>query len=217
MVSERRGNGRQVWKLHAAFQWRRALSARRKPSRGGAVILEFILAMPVLFISFLAIFQFGFLALLIQSATAAVIEGAREGALDFAGLPENLNAAADYDPSGDDDIADRIALEMDRFLAIHNIEIRQNGVNDDADRINAYLNIVYDQTEYHRGDFANQNAGCTQQGDTPVAGEVVVTLCFPLVNQSNPSLNQPIPDWLSTFGFSFDTMHFEMTARAVLE
>ncbi len=173
--------------------------------------------MPVLFISFLAIFQFGFLALLIQSATAAVIEGAREGALDFAGLPENSNAAADYDPSANDDIADRIALEMDRFLAIHNIEIRQNGVNDNADRINAYLNIVYNQNEYHRGDFANQSAGCTQQGDAPAAGEVVVTLCFPLVNQSAPSLNQPIPDWLSTFGFSFDTMHFEMTARAILE
>lgn len=181
------------------------------------MILEFLLAMPVLFISFLAIFQFGFLALVIQSATAAVIEGAREGALDFAGLPENTNAAADYDPSGDDDIADRIALEMDRYLAVHNIEIRQSGVNDDANRINAYVNIVYDGNEYHRGDFANQSAGCTLQGDAAQAGEVVVTLCFPLVNQSATSLNQPIPDWLSTFGFSFETMHFEMTARAVLE
>lgn len=173
--------------------------------------------MPVLVISFLAIFQFGFLALIIQTATAAVVEGAREGALDFAGLPVNSNAAADYDPTANDDIIDRIALEMDRFLAVHNIEIRQNGVNDNANRINAFVMVAYNGTTYYRGDYANQAAGCTQQGDPAQAGEVVVTLCFPLVDQSNPSLNKPVPDWLSTFGFSFQTMHFEMTARSVLE
>jgi hypothetical protein len=179
------------------------------------VVLEFLLAMPVLFISFLAIFQFGFLALVIQSATAAVIEGAREGALDYGDPPLTFDDL-DADPTGNNDIADRIALEMDRYLVVHNIEIRENGSNDDPNRINAYVRITRGGMTAERGD-TTQAAGCVTQGDSADTDEVVVTLCFPLVNQSATSLNQPVPDWLSTFGFSFETMHFEMTARAVLE
>tara|TARA_R110002096_G_scaffold47959_1_gene127735 strand:+ start:165 stop:587 length:423 start_codon:yes stop_codon:yes gene_type:complete len=48
--------------------------------RTGSVLLEFILAFPLILIISLAIIEFGFFALLQQTVTVATIEGSREAA-----------------------------------------------------------------------------------------------------------------------------------------
>jgi len=190
----------------------------RKQARKGAVFLEFVVAFPILFFATLAIFEFTMAMIVVDTATTAVVQGAREGAYGF---PTTLNfddnAALDTDPTADDDIADAIALVMDEYLAVHNIEIRQDNVNDDLTKPNAYIRIVRETTTAERGD-QDLAAACTQAGAAPAAGEIVVTLCFPLVDAANPTgVGNPVPDWLSSVGFSLATYRFEATSRALIE
>ena len=51
--------------------------SRRRPGRRGVVTLELIVTLPILFFTLLAIFEFGFLGLTLQTGHTAVIEGAR--------------------------------------------------------------------------------------------------------------------------------------------
>lgn len=189
-----------------------------KRARKGAVFLEFVVAFPILFFATLAIFEFTMAMIVVDTATTAVVQGAREGAYGF---PSTLNfddnAALNTDPTADDDIADAIALVMDEYLAVHNLEIRQDGVNDDLTKPNAYVRIVRETTIAERGD-QDLAAACTQAGAAPAAGEIVVTLCFPLVDAANPTgVGNPVPDWLSSVGFSLATYRFEATSRALIE
>jgi len=193
-------------------------SHSQKQSRKGVVFLEFVVAFPILFFTTLAIFEFTMAMIVVDTATTAVVQGAREGAYGF---PSTLNfddnAALNTDPTADDDIADAIALVMDEYLAVHNLEIRQDGVNDDLTKPNAYVRIVRETTTAERGD-QNLAAACTQAGNAPAAGEIVITLCFPLVDAANPTgVGNPVPDWLSTVGFSLATYRFEATSRALIE
>jgi len=193
-------------------------SHSQKKSRKGVVFLEFVVAFPILFFTTLAIFEFTMAMIVVDTATTAVVQGAREGAYGF---PSTLNfddnAALNTDPTADDDIADAIALVMDEYLAVHNLEIRQDGVNDDPNKPNAYVRIVRETTTAERGD-QDLAAACTQVGNAPAAGEIVVTLCFPLVDTANPTgVGNPVPDWLSTVGFSLATYRFEATSRALIE
>lgn len=190
----------------------------RKRARKGAVFLEFVVAFPILFFATLAIFEFTMAMIVVDTATTAVVQGAREGAYGF---PSTLNfddnAALNTDPTADDDIADAIALVMDEYLAVHNLEIRQDGVNDDLTKPNAYVRIVRETTIAERGD-QDLAAACTQAGAAPAAGEIVITLCFPLVDAANPTgVGNPVPDWLSSVGFSLATYRFEATSRALIE
>jgi len=192
-------------------------ASRRRPRRG-VVYLEFIVAFPILFFSVLAVFEFAMAMIVVDTATTAVVQGAREGAFGF---PSTLNfddnGAGNTDPIANDDIADAIALVMDEYLAVHNIEIRQDGVNDDLTKPNAYVRIARATVVAERGD-QDLAAACTQAGAAPAAGEIVVTLCFPLVDAANPTgVGNPVPDWLSSVGFSLATYRFEATSRALLE
>jgi len=192
-------------------------ASRRRPRRG-VVYLEFIVAFPILFFSVLAVFEFAMAMIVVDTATTAVVQGAREGAFGF---PSTLNfddnGAGNTDPIANDDIADAIALVMDEYLAVHNIEIRQDGVNDDLTKPNAYIRIARATVVAERGD-QDLAAACTQAGAAPAAGEIVVTLCFPLVDAANPTgVGNPVPDWLSSVGFSLATYRFEATSRALLE
>ena len=190
----------------------------RKTTRRGVIYLEFVVAFPILFFSVLAIFEFAMAMIVVDTATTAVVQGAREGAYGF---PSTLNfddnAALDTDPTADDDIADAIALVMDEYLAVHNLEIRQDGINDDLTKPNAYIRIVRASSVAERGD-QDLAAACMQAGAAPAANEIVVTLCFPLVDAGNPTgVGNPVPDWLSIVGFSLATQRFEATSRALLE
>ncbi|MGZ0172504.1 MAG: TadE family protein [Planctomycetales bacterium] len=194
-------------------------AARRQRRRSGAVFLEFIVAMPILFFAFLAIFEFSFAMIAVDTSTTAVVQGAREGAFAYdPAVTFNNNGGGDTDPSGNDDIADQIALAMEEYLGVINVEIRQTGTaSDDAAKPNAYVRIVRAGVTAERGD-ATLAAACTQSGAAPAANEIVVTLCYPLVDAGNPSgVGNPVPDWLSSVGFSLATMRFEATSRALLE
>ena len=186
--------------------------------RRGAVVLEFIVAMPVLFTAFLAIFEFGFMALVLENGTHAVNEGVREGAkLWGSAVALDNNPAFNFDPSGNDDIADQIALAMDNILNVFRMEVRQNGVNDDPDKANVLVLIERGVSPaVRRGDWT---LTCNRTGPAPTANEIVVTLCFPLVDSSAAStgLGNPVPNWLMPFGFNLQPYRFEMSARSDLE
>lgn len=172
--------------------------------------------MPVLFIATLAAFQFGILSLVVLAGTSAVMEAAREGAKAFpSGLVLDNNPPLNTDPLGDDDIADKIALIAEDFLELHCLEVRQSGVSDSATRGNARIDIDRGGTTAMRGDTT---ITCNRTGTGAGATEIVVTLCFNLVDPTNPTGHgNPVPDWLSTFGMSISTCRFEMTSRANLE
>ena len=192
-------------------------SPRRRDARRGVVVLEFIIAMPVLFTAFLAIFEFGFLALVIQNGAHAVDEGAREGAkLWGSAVTFDNNPGGNYDPSGNDDIADQIALSMDAVLDVFNLEVRQTGVADDPAKANVLVVIERGASTARRGD---NTLTCNRTGSAPGANEIVVTLCFPIVDQTAPStgLGNPVPNWLVPFGFNLTAFRFEMSARSELE
>lgn len=180
--------------------------------------LEFILTFPVIFIATLAIFQFAFLALMLQAGTSAVIEGTRKGA---AAYPNGML----LDASGpNNDIADQIMEVMNRHLGVHRIQISDvnHGVPQDPDK--AQAKIVIERREgvgaasvVERGELPS-GFSCTRTGDGPLPGEIVITLCFPIVDPDDPAgLGNPVPDWLSLFGFSLADYTFQMSSRASLE
>lgn len=187
------------------------------------MFLEFVVALPILFFAFLAIFEFSFAMIAVDTSTTAAVQGAREGAFQYdLTVPFNNNGAGvgvglGADPSANDDIADQIALAMDEYLGVINVEIRQNTVDDDLTKPNAYVRIVRGGMTAERGDITLA-ANCNQAGAAPAANEIVVTLCYPLVDAGNPTgVGNPVPDWLSSVGFSLATYRFETTSRALLE
>lgn len=191
-----------------------------RSERKGSVTLEFIIAFPIVFIATLAIAEFFFLSLVIEGGTTALYEGTRKGAeayppgfmLDVAGA--------------DNDIADKIVAVIDEHLSVYNVEVADpaNGFADDADKQNATVVIErggMPALTRPAGGALNQSGAayaCTRTGPAPAANEIVVTVCFEIVDASDPDgFNGPVPDWLSNFGFSLNGTTFEMTARASLE
>ena len=194
------------WKSHS-----------RSATRRGAVVVEFLIAMPVLFTAFLAIFEFGVLALVIEQGAHAVDEGAREGAKAWgSSVAFDNNVAGNYDPTGNDDIADQIALAMDAILDVFDLEVRQNGVSDNPAKANVLVVIERGTSTARRG---NNTLTCNRTGSAPGATEIVVTLCFPLVDSTAPSTayGNPVPNWLVPFGFNLSAYRFEMSCRSELE
>lgn len=196
---------------------RHILQNKSAACRRGAVVLEFVVAMPVLFTAFLAIFEFGFLALVVENGAHAVNEGAREGAKVWgSSVSFDNNAVTDFDPTPNDDIADQIALAMDDILDVFRMEVRQNGVNDNLAKANVLVVIERGTSTARRGD---NTLTCNRTGPAPGTNEIVVTLCFPLVDSTAPStgLGNPVPNWLVPFGFNLQPYRFEMSARSELE
>ncbi len=174
--------------------------------------------MPLVWIVTLAIFEFGFLALTLQTGTTALIEGTRKGA-------ELYPPTFPFDLAGDDnDIADQIVQCMNMHLEVQCLEIPDplNGIPDDPAHANA---LVIIERGDGMGGFDTVTRGslpggmvCTPGGPAPDDDEIRVTLCFALVDATNPDgCGDPVPDWLSKFGFSLAECHFEMSARANLE
>lgn len=184
--------------------------------RGGVITLEIILVLPIIFITAVAMFEFVFLMLVLQAATAALIEGTRAGAAEY---PASFVLST---PGADNDIADQIAEVVNKHLKIHNVEIADllHGLPDDPDKGNGLLVI---ERGSGIGSTAERGAlpmgfTCNRTGPAPTSTEIVVTLCFPLVDPGNPTGNGlPVPDWLSTFGFSLANWKFEMSSRCTLE
>ncbi len=178
------------------------------------VTLEFIIVAPVVFISVIAIFEFGFLALTLQVGHTALIEGTRRGA-------ELYPSMYPLDMAGpDNDIADQIVEIMNAHLNVQCLEITQ-GFADNPDRANAQIIIERaGMSPIMRGDAVNFPPGfvCTPMGPAPDVNEIRVTLCFPIVDATDPTgCGNPVPDWLSRYGFSLDGCVFEVSSRMTLE
>lgn len=163
----------------------------RRPRRA-AIIVELLLVFPILFIATLAIFEFGILALVDQTVTAAATEGTREAA--------RIGA-----------VTNEIAMVIDEILSVHQINFDPTTTNatDDARVIIEYGPPI--STTAERG---NTTIVCSANGPAVGTDEVKVTVC---VNVTNAAGEQPVPDWLSTFGFSLAGRKFEISSLANLE
>lgn len=177
--------------------------------------------MPLLFIQLLAIFEFVFIGIVTEAVTSAVVIGAREAALSYpTAYPFDDGTA---DPTGNNDIADRVALRLERALAVVNLEVRQTGINDNTARANAFVRVTRRPTAVltqsaERGEVA-LSSNAPDLGDTIAVGEAVVTVCVPLVDASAPTsgLGNPVPNWLAPVGFSLAGRNIRVTARSPLE
>lgn len=175
-----------------------------------------ILAAPLFYLMVLAIFEFGFLMLTLQVAHTALIEGTRRAAeLYPPGYPLNV-------PGPDNDIADQVVEFMREHLQVHCLEIYDptQGFVDDPHHANVQVIIERNLAVVTRGDAVDLPANhvCTPHGPSPNAGEVRVTLCFPLVDAANPrGCGNPVPDWLAMFGLSLSKCVFEASARMPVE
>lgn len=171
--------------------------------------LEFIVSFPIVLIASVAIFEFLFLLIVIEGAATALHEGVREAAEAYPGSTADMAGA-------NNDVYDNVVAVMNEHLEVYGVEIVDalNGVPlDRLDKQNASIRVEYAaMAAVDRGDGA---AACTRVGPASAAGEVVVTLCFALVDGT--TADDPVPDWLSTFGFSFLNCEFEMSARHSLE
>lgn len=185
----------------------------------GAVVLEFLLAMPIVFFSTLGIFEFVILGLLIHAGTTAAIEAAREGSKVYPSMiPFNdPNGEPSYDPDDFDDVADRIALVAEQYLGIYGLDVEPSPV---AGRSTAVVVIERNPVSgpletATRGD---STITANQTGADPADGEIIVTVAFNYVDPGDPTGNgNPLPDWLSAFNFSLQSARFQLTARASLE
>ena len=185
----------------------------RAKRRRGSVALEFILLFPVIVIAFLAVIEFSILAFLDQAATTALLEATRVGAAQF---PPSLP----LDSAGaDNDIADEIVKTINAHLATHRVEIVDpaNGFTDDSTRANGFIRIERGASSVDRGALP-AGFSCTRTGAAPDTDEIVVTLCFPLVDPNTSSPNGlPVPNILSSFGLTLESFTFEMTSRETLD
>ncbi len=197
----------------------RKLTSRRqnRRKRTGVVTLEFIIAAPIVFIAVIAIFEFGFLALTLQVGQTALIEGTRRGA-------ELYPPTYPLDSAGpDNDIADQIVEIMNAHLNVQCLEIYDptQGFADNPGRANAQILIERKNAPaIMRGEAVNYPPGfvCMPTGPAPAVNEIRVTLCFPIVDATNPTgCGHPVPDWLSHYGMSLSRCVFEVSSRMTLE
>lgn len=187
--------------------------------RAGVVVLEFIVAMPIIFFTTLGVFEFVILGLLIHAGTMASVEAAREGAKIYSPtLPFNNNSPGNFDPDGNDDFSDRVALVAEQYLSLYGIDVEPVAV---SGRSTAVVQIKRNPAGAPPMETALRGDNTivfTQTGADPADGELIVTVAFRYVDSSNPSgYGNPLPNWLSPFGFSMLGTRFQLTSRQALE
>ena len=203
------------WLLRRTPDTRKPASGRAEHRRG-VIVLEFLFVMPLLVIQLLAILEFLFVGLAHEVITAATISGARQAALSFpADFPFDDNQP---DPATGNDIADQVALRMEDFLELINLEIRPPENSQHLNRTQAYVRISRRPTVQltetaSRGDLALA-AECLPKGDELAIGEVMVSLCVPVASSNRAG---GVQNWLSPFGFTWSGRHWQVTSRALLE
>jgi len=146
----------------------------------------------VLVIATVAALEFGILLIVNQTVQAAVTEGVREAAKVGATTNE-------------------IAMEIDEILSVHEVTFTPTTPNttDDARVIIEYGPPV--STSSERG---NTSIPCSPNGPSVGTDEVKVTVC---VNVTDNAGEHPVPDWLSSFGFSLSGRVFEISSLANVE
>ena len=182
----------------------RSLGRRHRP---GAVLVEFLLSFPILFIITLALFQFGILILVQQAITAAAVQGAREGAK--IGHGDSM-----------DDVADGVAETVDQYLSVHGLVFDTKGTDPDVDndtnpdqvRVLIERNPSTGATQTRQR--GNTALDCEANGPLPGEDEIRITVCVQLTDSTGC---HPVPNWLSAFGLSFSDREFQISSLANLE
>lgn len=148
-----------------------------------------ILCTPVIVMATFALFEFGFALLTYQTLVTATGEAAREVAKLSGTSAAKLAAAKTI---------------VDRFLHAQN------------DDINVSVDGNIRIEDGPNGSNVTLNGNPCFAADTPVtvtATEIRVTVCLKLTNASN----KPVPNWLSSFGFSTSGKHFEFSSLVPIE
>lgn len=160
-------------------------------------MLEFILAFPIILMLSLAIIEFGFYALVQQTVTVATIEGARKAAQVGATI---------------DDVGDLIQ----EIVAVNSLTLTVAPASPGSGDV---LVMIDDGSDVLDGSLGNSDIPCSPDGPGPSDGstwptEIKVTVC---VNLTDTNGTFPVPDLLSSFGFSFSGKQLEISAMTVLE
>ncbi|WP_417381533.1 TadE/TadG family type IV pilus assembly protein [Gimesia sp.] len=163
--------------------------------RTGSVLLEFILAFPLILILSLAVIQFGFFALLQQTVTVATIEGSREAAQ----VGSTTSSVGNL---------------IQQYVAINSLNLvvtspATSGAGD-------VLVVIQEGGDLpaQTQSIGNSDIPCTPVGPAPGASEVKVTICLNLTDTNGTS---PLPNLLSSFGFTLSGKQLEISAMTGLE
>ncbi len=155
-------------------------------------MLEGVLVLAPLLIITLAILEFSIAMVVEQAIVSAASEGARAAARQSA-------------------TTTTIAESVDKILEVHDVAFDPTGMNatDDVqvsiEDGSGILGIA--------GTRGNTTLTCTPTGGALAANQVRVTVCVTMTNASD----QPVPDWLDTFGFTTSGRQFEVSAIALIE
>ena len=192
IASRRHGDGRVLFAAR-----RKAAPSDRQNRRRGVEVFELILAIPVLFITTVALFEFGILMLVGQAVTAAAVEGARKGA--------EVGATTDD-----------VAEVVQSFLAIHDLSFVTTGTNSGT-ITPVFLTVEREDggggvDVEERGD-TDLDSRCSREGPNPDVDEVVVSVCVLITNGDD----DPVPNFLNPFGFSLSGKVLNVSSRAQLE
>lgn len=162
--------------------------------RRGSVLLEFILAFPIILILSLAIIEFGFFSLLQQTITASAIEGSREAAKVGATTTSVGNL-------------------IQQYMAINSLNL-DVGAQPAAPGQGDVLVVIEDGSGILTQTIGNSDIPCSPVGPAPALTEIKVTVCLNLTDTNGTT---PIPDLLSTFGFTLSGKQLEISAMTGLE
>jgi Flp pilus assembly protein TadG len=164
--------------------------ARRPRHRRGAITLEGILVLPPLLILVVAVLEFGIAMQVLQAVTVASVEGARAAA--------RQNATRDS-----------VAIRVSEFLDVHGIVFSTVGPNS-VDSVR----VVIEGPVSVAGEWGNSTIPCTANGAATLPGnQVRVTVCIKMTDSSD----RPVPDWLSSFGFTTASRQIEVSSIAIVE
>jgi Flp pilus assembly protein TadG len=166
---------------------------RNRRKQRGAVTLEAIAVLPPLLILFLAVLEFGIAILTQQAVTSASLEGVRTAARENA-------------------TTNGVAADVLQFLAVHEVSFNTTGTNvvDDA---RVVIEVGAAGPVGLAGERGNTTLPCTPNGGALASNQVRVTVCVRMTN----GVNQPVPDWLSTFGFSTVGRNIEVSSLTTFE
>ena len=169
------------------------LPVRRK-RRNGSVLLEFILAFPIILILSLAIIQFGFFSLLQQTITAAAIEGSREAA--------QIGSTSDS-----------VGTLIQNYVAINSLNFV---VAPAAPGAGDVLVVIQEGgvLPINTTSLGNSDIPCTPVGPDPDISEVKVTICLNLTDTNGTF---PLPNLLSSFGYTLSGKQLEISSMTGLE
>lgn len=177
----------------------RMLKSPDHRQRSGSVLLEFILAFPIILMLSLAIIEFGFYVLLQQTVTAAAIEGTRKAA--------QVGATKD-------DIGDLIQ----QYLAVNSLDL--SVTTQPAASGSGNGDVMVDIQDGRTGGplsttMGNSDIPCYPVGPSPNSTEIKVTICVNLTDNTNGTF--PIPNLLYGFGFSLTGKWLEISAMTQVE